>query len=139
MVKGAILKGWTQEAVATAAKCTFAVTAYYDFAEQADAEAWLAHFAEAADGLKLLTESAGCSLVKLMKVTDSSTKVGTYQEWESEDAYRSFAAARAESGYLAQWFGFDSGSGQYTKLKLEKPMVHGFSMIMTDEKVGAVL
>lgn len=133
--KGTLVKGATKEG----AKSTFALTAYYDFVDQADCDAWLAHFVEAGDGFKLVSEFEGCNMVKAIKVNESATKAGVYQEWESEETYNKLAAQRTESGYLAQWFGYDSESGKYAKLRHEKPKVHGFKMLMSDEKPGAVL
>jgi quinol monooxygenase YgiN len=134
-VQGTIIKGTAKPG----AKSPFALTAFYDFVDQADYDAWLSHFTEAEDGFKLAAESEGCNMCKLFKVNESTSKVGLYQEWESEGAYRKRAAQRIESGYLAQWFGFDPATSKYAKLKHEKPIVHGFTMLMSDEKGGVVL
>ena len=57
-------------------------TTTYDFKEQADCDAWLAHFLAADDGLKFMADFRGCRLVRMHRSLESPAKVTFYEEWE---------------------------------------------------------
>jgi len=105
-------------APAPTAHCT---TIMYDFKDQADRDTWFNNFVDpdAADGFPETAEYPGISVCKLYKSTTLPTKIGFYEEWDSQATQSAYAKSRFASGFLQKYLGLAivDGKGKFGKLK----------------------
>jgi hypothetical protein len=106
---------------------------HYDFKEQYDHDAWLAHFIDDEtydDGFKYTADFAGCLSCKLMKSLEADKeneekckRACFYEEWRSAEDQMTYAMSRGKSGFMQTWFDLDMKTFAWNKLKGENARV----------------